>query len=227
MPLTSHSLIFPRLIVGLGNPEPKYDRTRHNIGFAAIDALAADWKVNLSETKRFKGEIAEVRAGGEKIYLLKPLTYMNRSGESIQSVLSWYKLDPESVMVVYDDMDLPLGRIRIRMSGSAGGHNGVKSTIDQLGTQQFPRLRIGIGRPRVQAAGSVSHVLGKFSTEEAPIVKDVLKLTFEAVDCSLKRGVEMAMNRYNSRNVAPVPPVDRDVSAPRSGKSQTPADQTP
>lgn len=217
MPLTPNSLIFPRLIVGLGNPEPKYDRTRHNIGFAAIDALAADWNVKLSETKRFKGEIAEVRAGGEKIYLLKPLTYMNRSGESIQSVLSWYKLDPESVMVIYDDMDLPLGRIRIRMSGSAGGHNGVKSTIEQLGTQKFPRLRIGIGRPRIQAAGTVSHVLGKFSPDEASIVQDVLKLTFDAVDCGLKRGVEMAMNRYNSRNVAPVPQVEIDASLSKSG----------
>lgn len=193
----------PKLIVGLGNPEPKYDRTRHNIGFAAIDALAQEWQANLSEVKRFKGEIAEVRTGGDKIYLLKPLTYMNRSGESIQSVLSWYKLDPESVMVVYDDMDLPLGRIRLRLSGSAGGHNGIKSTIAQLGTQKFPRLRIGIGRPRIKAAGTVSHVLGKFSPEEAPIVRDVLGLTFDAVECSCKRGVEMAMNRYNNRNVAP------------------------
>jgi PTH1 family peptidyl-tRNA hydrolase len=216
----SNPIVYPRLIVGLGNPEPKYDRTRHNIGFAAIDALAQDWKVHLAETKRFKGEIAEVRTGGEKIYLLKPLTYMNRSGESIQSVLSWYKLDPESVMVIYDDMDLPLGRIRIRMSGSAGGHNGVKSTIDQLGTQKFPRLRIGIGRPRVQAAGTVSHVLGKFSPEEAPIVTDVLKLTFDAVDCSLKRGVEMAMNRYNSRNVAPTPPADPEAPVDPPGSPQ-------
>jgi len=195
--------IVPRLIVGLGNPEPKYDRTRHNIGFAAIDALAREWQTNLAEVKRFKGELAEVRANDDRIYLLKPLTYMNRSGESIQSVLSWYKLAPESVMVVYDDMDLPLGRIRLRLSGSAGGHNGIKSTIAQLGTQTFPRLRIGIGRPRVRAAGSVSHVLGKFSPEESPIVRDVLKLAFDAVECSCKRGVEMAMNRYNSRNVAP------------------------
>lgn len=223
----SNPIIYPRLIVGLGNPEPKYDRTRHNIGFAAIDSLAADWKVNLSETKRFKGEIAEVRAGGEKIYLLKPLTYMNRSGESIQSVLSWYKLAPESVMVIYDDMDLPLGRIRIRMSGSAGGHNGVKSTIEQLGTQKFPRLRIGIGRPRRQAAGSVSHVLGKFTPEEASLVNDVLNLTFDAVDCSLKQGVEVAMNRYNSRNIAPAPPIELDAPPSPSETLPAPADQHP
>jgi PTH1 family peptidyl-tRNA hydrolase len=106
------------------------------------------------------------------------------------------------------------------MSGSAGGHNGVKSTIDQLGTQKFPRLRIGIGRPRVQAAGTVSHVLGKFSPEEAPIVTDVLKLTFDAVDCSLKRGVEMAMNRYNSRNVAPTPPADPEAPVDPPGSPQ-------
>ena len=148
--------IAPKLIVGLGNPEPKYDRTRHNIGFAAIDALAQEWQTSLSEVKRFKGEIAEVRASSDrdgKIYLLKPLTYMNRSGESIQGVLSWYKLAPEDVMVVYDDMDLPLGRIRLRLSGSAGGHNGIKSTIAQLGTQKFPRLRIGIGRSEERRVG--------------------------------------------------------------------------
>jgi len=207
MAATAPPPIYPQLIVGLGNPEPKYDGTRHNIGFAAIDALAKAWQTPLSDQKRFKGMLGEARipnnSDSDKIYLLKPMTYMNRSGESIQSVLSWYKLAPENVLIIYDDMDLPLGRIRLRLSGSAGGHNGIKSTIACIGTQTFPRLRIGIGRPRHQTGESVSHVLGKFSPQEQPIVHDVLNLSIDALQLSLKRGVEMAMNRYNNRNVAP------------------------
>ncbi|MBO9999269.1 MAG: aminoacyl-tRNA hydrolase [Cyanobacteria bacterium SID2] len=196
-------LLIPQLVVGLGNPEPKYDRTRHNIGFAAIDALARSWQIPLSEQRKFKGEFGEGTATGQKIRLLKPLTYMNRSGESIHAVVNWYKLTPESVLVVYDDMDLPVGRIRLRLTGSAGGHNGMKSTISHLGTQKFPRLRVGIGRPNLVGNNSVSHVLGKFSPQENEIVSDVLYLVRDAIETSLKEGVEKAMSLYNNRNVAP------------------------
>ncbi|MBP0002159.1 MAG: aminoacyl-tRNA hydrolase [Cyanobacteria bacterium SBC] len=196
-------LLIPQLVVGLGNPEPKYDRTRHNIGFAAIDALARSWQIPLSEQRKFKGEFGEGTATGQKIRLLKPLTYMNRSGESIHAVVNWYKLTPESVLVVYDDMDLPVGRIRLRLTGSAGGHNGMKSTISHLGTQEFPRLRVGIGRPNLVGNNSVSHVLGKFSPQENEIVSDVLYLVRDAIETSLKEGVEKAMSLYNNRNVAP------------------------
>ena len=199
---TPPPLVIPQLIVGLGNPGKKYDRTRHNIGFAAIDALAKSWQITLTENRKFKGEFGEGRGvNGEKVRLLKPLTYMNRSGESIGAVTSWYKLPPESVLIIYDEMDLPLGRVRLRLSGSAGGHNGMKSAIAHLNTQNFPRLRIGIGKPtEADNPDSISHVLGKFSPTEASLASKVLNLVMDAVEMSQKQGVEKAMSLYNSRN---------------------------
>jgi PTH1 family peptidyl-tRNA hydrolase len=201
--VTKPSLVIPQLIVGLGNPEPKYDQTRHNIGFAAIDALSRSWHIPLGENRKFQGEYGEgIAPGSRKIRLLKPLTYMNRSGQSIQAVTSWYKLPPESVLVIYDDMDLPLGKTRLRLSGSAGGHNGMKSTISHLNTQNFPRLRIGIGKPNdSENSESISHVLGKFSAAETQLISVLLQFVVECVELSLKQGVEKAMNRCNSRTV--------------------------
>ncbi|OKH15081.1 aminoacyl-tRNA hydrolase [[Limnothrix rosea] IAM M-220] len=196
------SLVIPQLIVGLGNPEPKYDRTRHNIGFEFVDRLASDWGVSLQENKKFHGFWAEARHDGKKLGLLKPTTYMNRSGQSLRAVVDWYKIPPESVLVVYDDMDLPLGRLRLRLTGSAGGHNGIKSIISHLGTKDFPRLRIGIGKARFQGdRQTISHVLGKFSPDEQPILKKVLTLSEDALSMSLKEGVEKAMSLYNGRSV--------------------------
>lgn len=201
------NLVIPQLIVGLGNPEPKYDRTRHNIGFAAIDALADRMQVSLSANRKFQGEFGEGRGpSGEKIRLLKPLTYMNNSGRSIRAVLDWYKLPPQSVSIVYDDLDLPLGRMRLRLSGSAGGHNGMKSAIALMGTKDFPRLRIGIGRPKNAAADgndkkTIGYVLGKFSPEETELMDGVLKLVVEAMELSLRQGIEKAMSLYNSRRI--------------------------
>jgi PTH1 family peptidyl-tRNA hydrolase len=201
------ALVIPQLIVGLGNPEPKYDQTRHNIGFAAVDALSRSWQIPLGENRKFQGVFGEgIAPPGNKIRLLKPLTYMNRSGQAISAVTNWYKLPAESVLVIYDDMDLPLGKIRIRLSGSAGGHNGMKSAIAHLNTQNFPRLRIGIGRPqnspKSDDPGTVSHVLGRFSSSETELVSQVLQLVAEAAELSLKQGVEMAMNRFNNRSVS-------------------------
>jgi peptidyl-tRNA hydrolase, PTH1 family len=192
------NLVIPQLIVGLGNPEPKYDRTRHNIGFAAIDAIAHSWKIPL-DTRKFQGLFGEGRAvNGDKIRLLKPLTYMNRSGESIQAVAHWYKISPESVLIIYDDMDLPLGKMRLRLKGSAGGHNGMKSAIAHLGSENFPRLRIGIGRNNGEK-DTISHVLGKFSPAETPLMTAVLKSVVDAIETTLKEGVEKSMNIYNNR----------------------------
>lgn len=193
--------ITPQLLVGLGNPEPKYDRTRHNIGFDAIDELARVWGISLTVNKRFNALIGEGRSPYGKIRLMKPLTYMNRSGQAIRAAIDWYKLPPESVLPIYDDMDLPLGRLRLRLSGSAGGHNGIKSTIAHLGTQEFPRLRLGIGRPTSAVGESISHVLGKFSPDEQPVVQRVLRLSVEAIELSLRDSVEKAMSLYNNRNV--------------------------
>lgn len=198
----TNSLIIPQLIVGLGNPEPKYDHTRHNIGFEFVDRLASDWGVSLQANKKFQGYWAEVRRGGNKMGLLKPTTYMNLSGQSLRAVIDWYKMPPESVLVVYDDMDLPLGRLRLRLKGSAGGHNGIKSIISHLGTQDFPRLRIGIGKQKVQGGEqTISHVLGKFAPSEKPILQEVLGLAEDALAMSLREGVEKAMSIYNARSV--------------------------
>lgn len=199
--ITKSSLVIPQLIVGLGNPESKYDKTRHNIGFEAVDALAKTWQISWSENRRFQALMGEGRgANGDKVRLLKPLTYMNRSGQSIRSVTDWYKLPPESTLIIYDDMDLSVGRLRLRLSGSAGGHNGMKSAIAHLGTQNFPRLRIGIGKSRTDK-DTVSHVLGKFSPEETQMMSEVLQLVVDAVELALKQGVEKAMSLYNNRTV--------------------------
>lgn len=195
------TLVIPQLIVGLGNPEPKFDRTRHNIGFEVVDALASRWQISWSENRRFQGLFGEGRGPkGDKVRLLKPLTYMNRSGQAIRAATDWYKLAPESVLVVYDDMDLPVGRLRLRLSGSAGGHNGMKSAIAHLGTQNFPRLRLGIGKSG-GGKENISHVLGKFSPQETKLISEVLQLTAEAVELAIKQGVEKAMSLYNSRSV--------------------------
>lgn len=191
----------PQFIVGLGNPGAKYDKTRHNIGFDLLDRLAEIWQMSWQENRRFKGYFTEGRgAGNQKIYLLKPTTYMNRSGESIRAVMDWYKLEPESLLVVYDDMDLAVGRLRIRLSGSAGGHNGIKSAIAHVGGQNFPRLRIGIGKTNPDRE-TVSHVLGKFAPEEKPIVSEAMELAISAIEMGLKEGLEKAMSLYNGRSV--------------------------
>ena len=193
-------MVIPQLIVGLGNPESKYDKTRHNIGFAAIDALARQSQISLSENRRFQALSGEGASSSGKLRLLKPLTYMNRSGQAIRAATDWYKLPPESVLVIYDEMDLPLGRLRLRLSGSAGGHNGMKSAIAHLGTPDFPRLRIGIGRSDGEK-DSISHVLGKFTPQETLLMSEVLQLVVDAVQYSLKHGVEKTMSIYNSRTV--------------------------
>lgn len=203
-PLMTHSsdLSVPKLIVGLGNPEGKYDKTRHNIGFEAVDSLAQSWQVSWQKNSRFHGLFAEVNQPRvDKLYLLKPLTYMNHSGQAVRAVLDWYKLDPESVLVIYDDMDLPLGKLRLRQSGSAGGHNGIKSIINHLGSQNFPRLRIGIGKSNHKQE-TISHVLGKFSLSETKVVTEVLELVKEAIEYSFRQGIEKTMSIYNARSIS-------------------------
>jgi PTH1 family peptidyl-tRNA hydrolase len=189
------------LIVGLGNPGPKYAGTRHNIGFEIVDQLAKRFSIPLKEERRFQGEYgAGFLPNRQKLHLLKPTTYMNRSGQSIRAVLDWLKLEPGSVLVVYDDMDLPIGRLRLRLSGSAGGHNGMKSAISHLGTQDFCRMRIGIGsanKSREPDKSVVSHVLGNFSKEERLHMDEVVDVAMRALEKSLSDGVEKAMSLYN------------------------------
>jgi peptidyl-tRNA hydrolase, PTH1 family len=189
------------LIVGLGNPGAKYDRTRHNIGFDLIDRLAKRWQISLTEQKRFQGEMGEGVVASQRIRLLKPNTFMNKSGQSVRAVLDWYKLEPQQVLVLYDDMDLPVGKLRIRLSGSAAGHNGMKSLISHLGTQDFPRLRVGISKATEAgvAKDTISHVLGKFAPDELRILPEVLDMAADAVEMALKQGTEKSMSLYNGR----------------------------
>ncbi|MGK7891071.1 MAG: aminoacyl-tRNA hydrolase [Leptolyngbyaceae cyanobacterium] len=202
--LSADSIIIPRLIVGLGNPGKKYDKTRHNVGFDAVDRLAHRWQISIAEQRRFNANFGEGFARpGVKVALLKPLTYMNRSGQAIRAALDWFKLEPQSVLVIYDDMDLPVGRMRMRLAGSAGGHNGMKSAIAHLNSQEFPRLRIGIGPPAHPAGHPdqqvVSHVLGRFSATEAKVIDGILDWVGDAIALSTNKGVENAMNLYNGR----------------------------
>lgn len=185
-----------KLIVGLGNPGKQYENTRHNVGFEVIDELSKRWDIPLNHTK-FKGMYGIGHWKGQKVLLLKPLTYMNLSGESIRAVIDYYQIDMEDVLIIYDDLDLPVGKIRLRQKGSPGGHNGIKSTVSHLGTQVFNRIRIGIDRP---AAGmSVpDYVLGKFRPEELAIVKETVTKSADACEAWLDRPFLQVMNDYNS-----------------------------
>ncbi|MFS8906561.1 aminoacyl-tRNA hydrolase [Synechococcus sp. O70.2] len=201
-----------QLIVGLGNPGPQYANTRHNCGFMVVDQLAERWGIPLALEKQFQGSYGEGFALGGKRRLLKPATYMNRSGEAVRAVLDWYKLDPRSVLVVYDDVDLPLGRLRLRGSGSAGGHNGMKSVIQHLGSEAFPRLRLGVGRPKGNQ-DMVGHVLGRFEPTEQAVLERVLRAAVEAVECCLQEGLRAAMNRFNPLDLSE-PLSERDRQDP-------------
>ena len=199
-PIPQSELPLPALLVGLGNPGAKYDRTRHNIGFDVLDRAAQRWQMSWTETRKFQGFFGETLVLGQKIRLLKPTTYMNNSGQAIRAVVDWYKLTPASVLVIYDDMDLPLGRLRLRFKGSAGGHNGMKSTIAHLGTPDFPRLRIGIGSPRQgdRKSETVSHVLSKFAPEEQETMQEAIEQSLYILETILRKGWDLAMNRCNA-----------------------------
>lgn len=184
-----------KLIVGLGNPGREYELTRHNIGFMAIDELAKRWNISLNEQK-FKGVFGAGFVNGEKVILLKPLTYMNLSGESIRPLMDYYKIDVEDFVVMYDDLDIPVGKLRLRMKGSAGGHNGVKSTISHLGTQEFQRIRMGIDRPK-NGMKVVDYVLGRFTSEEIPDVNHSIEKAADACEEWLNKPFLQIMNTFN------------------------------
>jgi PTH1 family peptidyl-tRNA hydrolase len=191
-----------QLLVGLGNPGDRYADTRHNVGFMVLERLAAAAGVTFRPQSRLQGQLAETGSGDQRLRLLMPQTYMNESGRSIRAALDWYRLTPEQLLVLVDDMDLPLGRLRLRASGSAGGHNGLRSTIQHLGTQDFPRLRIGIGapadNPQERRERTVSHVLGRFSAAERPLLEAVLSEVVAGIELIRRSGLERAGNRLNS-----------------------------
>lgn len=192
---TSSGLNAPRLIVGLGNPGETYRDTRHNIGFMVLDEIARRMGTAFREEKRWTGLLAKFASG----HLLKPLTFMNESGRSAQSVGHFYKTTPAQILVVYDDADLPLGSLRFRTSGSAAGHNGIRSLISAFGTQDFPRLKVGIAPVGGRPAGErmVGHVLGTFRAEEQPALQAVIQRAADAVLSAIDRGLDSAMNVFN------------------------------
>jgi PTH1 family peptidyl-tRNA hydrolase len=189
------------LVVGLGNPGSRYEGTRHNVGFMALEVVAAAAGSAFRAQPRLQGLLADVGNGEERLRLLLPQTFMNESGRSIRAALDWFGFDPAELLVVVDDMDLPLGRLRLRASGSAGGHNGLRSTISHLGTQDFARLRIGIGapadHPAERRARTIGHVLGRFSAGEQPLLQAVLSEVQAGIGLIQRQGIERAANRLN------------------------------
>ena len=202
--MTSASPVPPsalHLVVGLGNPGAKYADTRHNVGFMALERLAAAAGTTFRQQAKLQGLLADVGQGTSRLRLLMPQTFMNESGRSIRAALDWFDLAPSQLLVVVDDMDLPLGKLRLRASGSAGGHNGLRSTISHLGTQDFARLRIGIGAPAEdpaeRRARTVGHVLGRFGAAERPLLEAVLTEVEAGIDLIQRLGLERAGNRLN------------------------------
>ena len=186
-----------KMIVGLGNPGSKYHETRHNIGFMAIDRLAKDLNVTFSEDKNFKAEVGSAFINGEKVYLVKPTTFMNNSGIAVHALLTYYNIAIEDFMVIYDDLDMEVGRIRLRQKGSAGGHNGIKSIIAHTGTQAFDRIKVGIGRPE-QGRSVVDHVLGKFDKDDYITVTNTLEKVNDAVQFYLQEAdFVKTMQKFN------------------------------
>lgn len=184
-----------KLFVGLGNPGKQYEKTRHNIGFEVIDALAERLNIPLNQAK-FQGIYGMGLVNGEKVYLLKPLTYMNLSGESISAIMDYFQIEDEELVVIYDDLDLPVGKIRLRQKGSAGGHNGIKSTIAHLGTQEFNRIRVGIDRPP-SGMKVPDYVLGRFSKEEQEAMGEVIQRCTNACEDWISTPFLQIMNEYN------------------------------
>ena len=183
------------IVVGLGNPGPQYARTRHNVGFWCLDRLAAEHSIEFSRRHR-SASIGEGDIEGQKVVLAKPRTYVNRSGEAVDYLLRRFRVSPEKLLVVYDDVDLPLGKVRLRAKGSAGGHNGIKSIVETLGTQEFPRMRIGIGHPP-DGGEQIEYVLGTMSPDEQEVADDAVRRATQAAADTLADGITAAMNRFN------------------------------
>ena len=200
-----------KMIVGLGNPERKYNGTRHNVGFEVIGELAARYDIGRPKTK-FNGEIAETIIHNEKTILVSPLTYMNLSGQCVQAVVDFYKLELDNLLVVCDDLSLDVARIRIRKSGSAGGQKGLRDINQRLGSQAVPRLRVGIGKPPPEWDVS-NFVLGKFNEEDRLVMDKAVRRAADAVEVWVRDGIQTAMNKFNA-----------DPTKPKKEKKQAPAD---
>ncbi len=183
------------IIVGLGNIGSQYDNTRHNCGFEVVDILASEYGIDVSK-KKFQGTIGEGKIQGEKVVLVKPSTYMNLSGECLSKVASWYKATPDKIIVIYDDIDIDTGAVRVRAKGRAGSHRGMKSVIEHLGTTDFPRVRLGIGK-QPSFMDLAQYVVGHFTTEELEKIIEGRKKASEAVVSIITKGCDFTMNKFN------------------------------
>lgn len=186
-----------KLIVGLGNPGPEYRGTRHNVGFMVADALADRWRVRDEWREKFDALQIKTAAGGEPVLIAKPLTFMNLSGQAVAALAGFYKIEPADVFVVTDDAALPVGRLRARREGGSGGHNGLKSIIEHLGTQAFPRMRVGVGRGD-NGRDLSDHVLGRFDDAERDTVTAAVLRAADATEMFLSDGIERVMNAFNA-----------------------------
>lgn len=186
------------LVAGLGNPDKKYEGTRHNIGFETVDLLAHNFDIKMNKLKH-KAILGELTIGNEKVIIAKPQTYMNLIGESIREIVNFYKIPTENVIIICDDINLETGRIRIRPKGSDGGHNGLKSIIYQLCSDEFVRIRMGVGAPQNKNYDLADYVLGKFSNQEIEILTQTANNAVKAVECIVENGVSQAMNIYNRK----------------------------
>lgn len=184
------------LVVGLGNPGEQYRNTRHNMGFLTLDLLAEREKIKINRI-RFHAVTADMTFGGERVLLMKPQTYMNLSGEAVREAAQFYKIPADHVLVIYDDVSLPVGKLRVRPSGSAGGHNGIKNIIAHLGTDVFPRIKIGIGAPDGTDRDMVGWVIGSPSQPERKALLDAFSRAIDAAECIIREGTDKAMNQFN------------------------------
>lgn len=196
-----------KLIVGLGNPGPEYRETRHNVGFLVVDALAARWRVSDQWREKFDALQVKTIVGGEGVIAAKPLTFMNLSGQAVAGLAGFFKVEPSDVFVVTDDVALPLGRLRVRPEGGAGGHNGLKSLIQHLGTHAFPRMRVGVGRGD-DRRDLADYVLGRFDADERETVSAVVLRAADAAETFLRDGIERAMNAFNAAEQQDPDPAD-------------------
>ena len=185
------------IIVGLGNPTKEYQATRHNVGWDAITRLSDDFKIPL-DFKKHKAICGKGYMEGQKVVLAQPTTYMNLSGESVRELMDFYKVTPEEIIVIYDDISLEVGQLRIRKKGSAGGHNGIKSIISHLGTDEFPRIKVGVG-DKPKGWDLADYVLSRFQSEEQPAIREALKDSSDAVKMILTTDIDSAMNQYNRK----------------------------
>ncbi len=186
-----------KMIVGLGNPGSKYEKTKHNIGFMAIDKIVNNLDVTFTEDKNFKAQIGSTFINHEKVYFVKPTTFMNNSGIAVKALLTYYNISVEDLIVIYDDLDMEVGKLRLRSKGSAGGHNGIKSIIAHLGTQEFNRIKVGIGRP-LKGMTVINHVMGQFNTEDNIVISLTLDRVVNAVNFYLQENnFGKTMQKFN------------------------------